>query len=405
MSEASPEPAPEDTVAVHLQTEGGGEGVITVPHSPSAVVAPRQLPPLPPAPSVIILRGVSGSGKSSLAKHFQSLAFAVHYAPPTLPPSPYNLPPAPPYPTIICSADAFFIHRGVYRFDSKRLSEAHAHCLSHFLALLSSSTPHIVVDNTNVERWQYVNYARMAELMGYAVTVVEVRVNGDLQVAVCAERNQHGVALPGVQGQMDKWEEERAAVRVDAVWTEEEKVRMRRREEQRAQRAAERAQREAAWAPSRAQLINGGSGGPSPPPVQTAVGEQERSGEVQLRRGWSPQPLPQPSFAPPPARGFTRGMRGRGFGGYRGGVGAEAHHQQQLQERGGVGYQGVRRGHHQQMYPPYPRSHFPRPHPPRGPSTHPNHWVAVQSRQPGAGAEGSVALKSNGEPRPPPAST
>ena len=401
MSEALPERAPEDTVAVHVQKEGGGEEVITVPHSPSSVVAPRELPPLPPAPAVIILRGISGSGKSSLAKHFSSLALAAHPAPSTLPRSPYDLAPPPPPHSIVCSADAFFIHRGVYRFDTKRLSQAHAHCQSHFLSLLSAATPHIIVDNTNIERWQYATYARMAQLLGYSVVIVEVRVSGEQQLSICAERNQHGVAFQAVQSQMDKWEEEPAAIVVHAVWTAEEKVRMKRREEQRLQRAAEWAQREAAWAASRVQPTVGGVD-PSTAAVQAVEGGQERGPEVQPRRGWSGQPQPQPSFVAPPSRGFRGGLRGREVGGHRGG-GRE-------QRERGVGYQGGRGGygaapqHHHQAYPPYPpyqRSQFPRPLPSRGSSPH--SWVPVQHRQlPDASVEGdNGAVNNNGEPPPP----
>ena len=343
---------PESTLVVRSDE---GE-VVTVPHSPACVVPPPALPPLPPSPAVIILRGISGSGKSSLAKHFQSLALASHPPPSPSPPSSFALHPSPLPTRLICSADAFFIHRGVYRFDSKLLSAAHAHCFAHFLSLVAARAPYVIVDNTNVERWQWTNYARTAELMGYAVAVVEVRVRGDEEVAVCAERNQHGVPLAGVAGMVEKWEDEPSAVVVDAVWTDEERARLERRRREKAERAERRAQ-----ALQQQPMTDGY---PQPvDPVTTAI--------------WASAPFqPQPPTPP------LHGVRGRG-GGWAG--------------RGGYlgqppsAYRGQRVGHVRPSYSgpqhvPYARP-AARVHAPRGQLTTPAHrWVPAQPKADGAAA-------------------
>lgn len=129
---------------------------LPLPSTPSrsspAPLPPRILPALPVAPAVIILRGISGSGKSSIAKHYQSLALACSS-------SSSSCVPSAAFPTnivvrsLICSADTFFMRNNRYVFDSKLLSQAHSACLASFLALLASHTPHVIVDNTNIQKY------------------------------------------------------------------------------------------------------------------------------------------------------------------------------------------------------------------------------------------------------------
>ena len=354
--------------------------VVTFPRSPTAVIPPLTLTPLPPAPAVIILRGVSGSGKSSLAKHFQSLAFAQRVSLPRPPSSSFTVPPLPPPTTLICSADAFFTHRGVYRFDSKRLSEAHAHCLSHFLSLLSGNASHVIVDNTHIERWQYVNYARVAEMRGYAVHVVEVRVTDDFELGVCAERNQHGVPLPALMSQRDKWEEEPSATRIDPVWSPEEVARMRRRREERAQRAAEWAERqrqrdaERAAAQALKLALTADAAALHPPDVRSN-GAPSANGGIAWSAGAPAQPPPQPPafVRPMPPRGAFNGGGGPGRGYGRGGGGGAGYTQGPRGYRGGHGPQSQDAAPHQ----PY---HL-RGNPPRGrmSAVPQHHWVPKEA--------------------------
>ena len=197
--------------------------------------AARLLPPLPAAPAVIILRGISGSGKSSIAKHYQSLALASE--PAAALSSSSSSSPALPASTrsLVCSADSFFLRNHRYVFDSKLLSQAHSACLASFLALLASHSPYAIVDNTNVQRWEYDNYVRIAELLGYGVLVLEVVVQGEDEVRACGERNVHGVAFSGCQSMADRWEDDSRAVRVRAEWTELDRRRMAQRKEAREQ--------------------------------------------------------------------------------------------------------------------------------------------------------------------------
>ncbi len=123
-------------------------------------------------PVAIILRGVPGSGKTTLArKRF----------------------PGSPYPEFV-SADHYFTDPfGTYRFDPAKLPDAHNECLRVCLRHLASHR-HVVVDNTNVRMFEIAPYYRLAEAFGYEAKVVWVHCDP----LIAARRNVHGVPVETV---------------------------------------------------------------------------------------------------------------------------------------------------------------------------------------------------------------
>ena len=102
--------------------------------------------------TVIIIRGLPGSGKSELAEFLvNGLENAAH-----------------------CEADTFFIDEdGEYEFNPQKIKAAHAYCLSKFKGYVYEQRPLIVVSNTSTERkkeWE-VYYAHAKE-NGYKIHVV-----------------------------------------------------------------------------------------------------------------------------------------------------------------------------------------------------------------------------------------
>jgi len=117
---------------------------------------------------VVILRGPSGSGKSVYASnHFR--------------------------PSKLVSADNFFVVDGEYKFDPSRIGMAHADCMHQFLMLLNEGAELIVVDNTNIHIWEFINYVEAANLAGYEIEIVEFAVKTVEAIKVCIGRNTHGV--------------------------------------------------------------------------------------------------------------------------------------------------------------------------------------------------------------------
>ena len=131
---------------------------------------------------VVILRAIPGSGKSTLARTIQSME-----------PD-----------TVIVSADNYFIdENGVYTFKPAEIKNAHAQCMSDFNnALRDRNVKMIIVDNTNIQRWNFLAYIKIARQMRAQVTVI--RFDADKSVG---NRNTHGVPEETIQSMYSKWED------------------------------------------------------------------------------------------------------------------------------------------------------------------------------------------------------
>lgn len=128
---------------------------------------------------VFIMRGVSGSGKSTEAEKLLELAHSKGKR------------------GVIVSADHFFLSLDsdgvkMYRFDSSQIGQAHAKCMVRFLEEMMDGTPVIVVDNTNTRLWEFEAYQTAAKLAGYEVRIVEKRAETIEDVKRFAARNLHG---------------------------------------------------------------------------------------------------------------------------------------------------------------------------------------------------------------------
>jgi NEDD4-binding protein 2 len=113
-------------------------------------------------PTLFIVRGIPGSGKSTFANHVWN-----EYA--------------------ICEADKFFYDKdGNYNFDVSRLREAHEWCRKEVETRMQDNKanpqfyPEIVVSNTSTQEWEMRAYFDLAERYGYQVVslIVENRHGG-----------------------------------------------------------------------------------------------------------------------------------------------------------------------------------------------------------------------------------
>lgn len=93
---------------------------------------------------IIVMRGISGAGKSTWIKN--------------------NVPDA-----VVCSADLWFSRGGTYKFVPSQLGAAHNSCVEAFKKALADDSEVIVVDNTNLVRKHYKIYLDLASKAGYTV--------------------------------------------------------------------------------------------------------------------------------------------------------------------------------------------------------------------------------------------
>ena len=166
------------------------------------------------APAIIIMRGVSGSGKSSAIKKHMSYICKfyreIHAA-------------------AVVSADMFFTDDdGSYHFDKDQLPLAHAACKEDCEKLMSDITTkatYIIIDNTNMQLSEFSDYMSLAEKYGYKtilfvppdmqklLTYYDIenrdwyKCEGAQQlIETFAARNVHGVTKEIIEHQCSKYQ-------------------------------------------------------------------------------------------------------------------------------------------------------------------------------------------------------
>lgn len=131
------------------------------------------------APTALIMRGLPGSGKSTLidkiSEHHQ---LSVH------------------------STDSYHMEGGVYIFQPSRLGEFHKQNQQAFKASIENGERIVVCDNTNLRHWEYEPYLNAARAAGYRVLIVMVKADPDQ----AAGRNLHGVPHEKVQEMYQRME-------------------------------------------------------------------------------------------------------------------------------------------------------------------------------------------------------
>ena len=116
---------------------------------------------------LILLRGLPGSGKTTLAKIILQLRSTDE-------------------PEILSADDFFEDKEGDYNFDPTKLKEAHNYCQFRCSERMRQQKAKIVVANTFTQEWEMDEYFKMAERYNYRVhTVVVENRHGN--------ENVHGV--------------------------------------------------------------------------------------------------------------------------------------------------------------------------------------------------------------------
>jgi len=122
---------------------------------------------------LFIMRGLPGSGKSSTAQLIIDLYQDS---------------------SVMCSADSYFYSEsGEYEFAVEKLPHAHQACQHKAERACIQSVPVIVIDNTNVKKWEMNAYLAMARKYSYTVITVVPKTPWRFDATELAQRNSHGV--------------------------------------------------------------------------------------------------------------------------------------------------------------------------------------------------------------------
>lgn len=137
----------------------------------------------------ILIRGVSGSGKTHLAEKLLKGKVGQKYA-----------------------ADDYFTDEdGSYEFDPRKLAQAHAQCLTNVLNAFEGAVPLVILHNTCSQKWEYENYVKAAKLAGYEVIIYEIPCESKEGFWGFWGRNSHGVPLENAAVQWLRWEKDKRA--------------------------------------------------------------------------------------------------------------------------------------------------------------------------------------------------
>jgi len=119
-----------------------------------------------------IMRGLPGSGKSTKAQSLGGL---------------------------VLSTDDFWIRNGKYRCIPQLLGKAHIWNRQRCSDAMQASTPHIIIDNTNIQPSDYRPYIQLAEQHGYTYQFCSPDTPWATDPIICFQKSIHGCPLPTIQ--------------------------------------------------------------------------------------------------------------------------------------------------------------------------------------------------------------
>lgn len=149
---------------------------------------------------VIILRGPSGIGKSTIVNLLMSENFTVNGIAPSERKSSWNFAhqlwqSINQKPKTVYSSDDYFMKDGTYYFEAKLLSAAHNSCMRLYDMAMPKTEHTCIVDNTNTTLTELSPYATLANAYGHELHIITLLAK---DVAECAARSKHNVSIKDI---------------------------------------------------------------------------------------------------------------------------------------------------------------------------------------------------------------
>ncbi|XP_061916439.1 NEDD4-binding protein 2-like 2 [Entelurus aequoreus] len=162
-----------------------------------------------PSLVLILMRGLPGSGKSTMARELLSTG-----------PS-----------GLILSTDDYFAQNDGYRYDPGLLGSAHDWNQRRASDAMHDSRSPVIIDNTNLQAWEMKPYVRMALQRGYRVDFCEPNTSWKFDPFELEKRNKHGVPQEKIAKMLDRF---LSPVSIDDVLSSQEPHHVNQRRQERA---------------------------------------------------------------------------------------------------------------------------------------------------------------------------
>lgn len=120
-----------------------------------------------------LIRGIPGSGKSTIAKRLAKENFGIHI-----------------------ETDMYFMIDGEYEFDSSRIKEAHKWCQEKSENYIANGY-NVYVSNTFTKKWEMEYYVKLAKEYNCNLDILEAKGNYG---------NIHNVPENVIQKMKERWE-------------------------------------------------------------------------------------------------------------------------------------------------------------------------------------------------------
>ena len=141
---------------------------------------------------LIIMRGPSGSGKSSLVKELTQEASDNRKT------------------CTVHSTDDFHLELKdgifVYVFKPEKLRAFHQANLHHATTSMEMGLDYVIIDNTNTTWKEIEPYVLVGIGNGYEIVIKEPNTSWKFDAAECARKNTHGVPVEAVARMLQRWE-------------------------------------------------------------------------------------------------------------------------------------------------------------------------------------------------------